>query len=134
MASASAANWLPSTMGHSLGWTAGSLMPRHGERQSSSASTAYEVQAALIGAGSALLGGIVGTIGTFTAGRWQHERDMTAALKAEGRTRAREAALALQDLVDVLDGRTKCVHTIGLTITKPAGRSHTRSPVICDGC
>ncbi len=65
-------------------------------------SVAYEVQAALIGSASALLGGIVGTIGTLAAGRRQHERTIDEALKAEARARAREAALALEHLIDEL--------------------------------
>jgi hypothetical protein len=59
----------------------------------------YEVPAALIGAGAALVGGIVGTAGTLLAGSAQHGRDMDQALKDEGRWRSRESALELTELV-----------------------------------
>ena len=59
----------------------------------------YEVPAALIGAGAALVGGIIGTAGTLLAGSAQHSRDMDQALKDEGRRRSRESALELTELV-----------------------------------
>lgn len=63
---------------------------------------AYEVPAALIGGGAALIGGAMGTIGTLIAARQQHQRDARAAREAEGRQRSRESAAILEELIESL--------------------------------